>query len=721
MAEPCRRSGCPGVIVDGICGECGRPPVGGASLLSTLQPSQTMTAASQTAATSRGSARTGSRRQSSRSSRGSTSRRQSLGGGLVSLPPLPAQDPLKLVMAQAEVPERKRRCPSCDAKVSRTHGFCPSCGREYDFEPSLETGDLVHGKFEIKGPIAFGGLGWIYLAWDQTLSRWVVLKGLLNAKDAASAAAAVAERQFLAAVKHPKIVGIHDFISRGAEGFIVMEYVGGRTVKDIAKDRGGTLPVEEAISYILGILPAFAYLHGKGFVYCDFKSDNFMLEVDDVKLIDLGGVRRIGDPDGDIYGTTGFMAPEGAQDPIEVSDLYTIGRTLATLIMDFAYQGAYENSLPDAAEQTVLAQHDSLHRFLLRATHADPDQRFQSADDMADQLHGVLREIVALASEPKPSESRVFTGDNLLDADDEAGTRGPLPRLLPMLKLDVNDPAAPEILRLGAISDPVKRVTALAALAKKSVHSVEARLRLAGASIAAGEPGAAAPLLDRLETEDPFDWRVSWYRGLAALALHQPGDARSAFERVYFEMPGELAPKLAIAFAAETAGDLTGAAHFYDRVGRTDPGHTSACFGLARCRAAKGDAAGAALALAAVPAAHSLYTQSRIALARLLLAGERLDPSILHQAAETIQAIAAEGGIVHQLSARLFAAATALIGRGACVEDKAQSLLGQPMTLSALRRAAEREYREAGRFAHDAAEKMFWVNLANDVRPRTLF
>jgi serine/threonine-protein kinase PknG len=163
-----------------------------------------------------------------------------------------------------------------------------------------------------------------------------VLKGLLNPKDEASAAAAVAERQFLAAVKHPKIVGIYDFIQRGSEGYIVMEYVGGRSVQSIRKERG-PLPVEEAISYILGILPAFSYLHQQGMIYCDFKPDNIMLEGDDVKLVDMGGVRKLDDPDGDIFGTKGYMPPELSDNPIEVSDLFTIGRSLATLIMDFNY------------------------------------------------------------------------------------------------------------------------------------------------------------------------------------------------------------------------------------------------------------------------------------------------------------------------------------------------------------------------------------------------
>ena len=82
-----------------------------------------------------------------------------------------------------------------------------------------------------------------------------MLKGLLNAKDEEAAAAAVAERQFLAAVKNPRIVGIYNFVTQGAEGFIVMEYVGGRTLKSLRKEHGGPLPVAEAIAYILGILP----------------------------------------------------------------------------------------------------------------------------------------------------------------------------------------------------------------------------------------------------------------------------------------------------------------------------------------------------------------------------------------------------------------------------------------------------------------------------------
>src|SRR5262245_28815697 len=269
MAEKCQRPGCSGLIVEGICEECGRPPVGH-SLLKAAEPAPSSVSTSTGAAGTSGltysgysgttgSSRTGSRRHSSRSSHASSSRRTALGGGLVSLPPQPSQDPVQLVMSHPEVPDRKRFCTQCDAKVNRTKGFCPECGKEYNFEPQLKAGDVVHDKYEIRGPIAFGGLGWIYLGWDTVLSRWVIIKGLLNVKDEAAAAAAVAERQFLAAVKHPKIVGIYDFVQQGAQGYIIMEYVGGRTIQSMRKERG-PMPVEEAISYVMGILPAFSYL-----------------------------------------------------------------------------------------------------------------------------------------------------------------------------------------------------------------------------------------------------------------------------------------------------------------------------------------------------------------------------------------------------------------------------------------------------------------------------
>lgn len=719
--ERCQRQGCNGIIVDGICEDCGRPPVG-KSVLSQVLNTSTVKGTATFATGTVGSSRTSSRRRTSRSSRGTSSRRKALGGGLVSLPLQPSQDPMKLVMENPVVPERKRRCPKCEAKVNRTKGFCPKCGQEYSFEPSLSKGDIINGKFEVKGAIAFGGLGWIYLAYDNLLSRWVVLKGLLNAKDEASAAAAVAERQFLAAVKHPKIVGIYDFIQNGNEGYIVMEYVGGRSIESIRKEKGA-LPVEEAISYILGILPAFSYLHSNGYIYCDFKPDNFMLEGDDVKLIDMGGVRKVNDPDGDIYGTRGYMAPEADDNPDEVSDIYTIGRSLAVLIMDFKYQTTYEYSLPTPNDQPTFAKYEALYRFLLRATHEDPNQRFQSVDEMSDQLYGVLREIVAMNTSPKPAESQIFTSDNLLDSEDVVGTKKPEIRLLPMLKLDLKDAACNELMKLSSITNPEKKIEAYEKVVDKfGGKSVEARFRLADAYIMAEKYNEAEKILSKLATEDEFDWRVQWYRGKGFLNIGNGQRAKSEFGRVYFEMPGEIAPKLAIAFACETMENIDEAIKYYNRVVKVDPNYTTACFGLARCLVKKGDIEAASDVLSQVPQSHSMYTQARITLAKILMEDEsKINEGVLAKISDTIESLSYEGEVLHVLGGKLLATAVKLLSTGVVSQNVNRKIIGHSFDEKAMRTGAEAEYRKAAKLAQSFDEKVELVNMANEVRPVSLF
>ena len=251
-------------------------------------------------------------------------------------------------MKNPMVPEERRNCPVCESPVGRsrdgqpgrTEGFCPKCRSPFSFTPKLKAGDLVGGQYEVAGALAHGGLGWIYVARDRNVSdRWVVLKGLLNSGDPDALAAAIAERQFLAQVEHPLIVEIYNFVTHEGAGYIVMEYVGGTSLKQLLKERmkaaGGVydpLPVDQAIAFLIEILPAFQYLHDLNLIYCDFKPDNIIQVGDAVKLIDLGGVRRLDDLDSAIYGTTGYQAPEvPVVGPSVASDIYTIGRTLTVL------------------------------------------------------------------------------------------------------------------------------------------------------------------------------------------------------------------------------------------------------------------------------------------------------------------------------------------------------------------------------------------------------
>ena len=191
-----------------------------------------------------------------------------------------------------------------------------------------------------------------------------------------------------------------------------MEYVGGPSLKQLAKRRrdegGGPMPVPDAAAYMLAVLPAVAYLHDRGLIYCDFKPDNVIHEGDGVKLIDLGGVRRWNDPDAAIFGTIGYQAPEVPRTgPTVASDLYTVGRTLAVLILDWPdWTRGDVDRLPDRAAHDVLVEHDCLWRFLQRACAPDPADRFLDADEMADALHGVLSQVAAATDGlPRPRTS----------------------------------------------------------------------------------------------------------------------------------------------------------------------------------------------------------------------------------------------------------------------------------------------------------------------------
>jgi serine/threonine-protein kinase PknG len=687
----------------------------------------------------------------------------------VEIPPVPYRDPASAVLANPQVPENKRYCSGCDQPVGRdkdgrpglTEGFCRNCGTRFSFSPKLEPGDLVAGQYEVLGCLAHGGLGWIYLARDRNVSdRWVVLKGLLNTGDADAMAAAVAERQFLAEVEHPNIVRIYNFVEHAdrrtgeSAGYIVMEYVGGKSLKQIlvdARASGGSVPVAHAIAYAVEVLPALGYLHDRGLVYCDFKPDNVIQTEEQLKLIDMGGVRRI-DSDEPIYGTVGYQAPEIETDgPSISSDLYTVGRALAVLTFEFrGFQGRFSTSLPDGVP--LLEQQESFARLLRRATHSDPGRRFGSAGEMAEQLTGVLREVLATADGvPRPFFSTVFSPEVeavLARGDDPpqtppapGGTHPPRPPLggarfaaptgaeivagLPLPLVDRADPAAGYLATFAGLA-PDQRVSALTqavtgdpAVPQEVSESAETRLALVRARIDAGEYDAAAGLLADLAAEDPSDWRIAWYHGLRALALAE--DALGAFSAVFDELPGEVAPKLALAFAAEAAGDIAAAGHYFRLVWTVDASCTSAAFGLARTCLASGDRPGAIAALAGVPSNSSHHAAAQVAAVRILVSGGtpgRVSPDDLRQADGRLGRLVVDDVRRQQLTVEILRAALDWCATGQPAGDG--PILGCEPNARALRFGLERSYRALARLTPDEDRRIELVDLANAIRPRTL-
>ncbi len=734
----CTQAGCTGTIIDGYCDVCGmapaRPP-GSTSQgpLATAPSAAAASASMPSAAPAPTSAPTSAASVSRRtgSSRVHTSGSSRLGAGLVELPSIPARDPSEAVMANPMVPESRRFCARCDEPVGRgrdggpgrTSGFCRKCGAPFSFEPKLRPGEIVGGQYEVVGCLAHGGMGWIFLAKDRNVSdRWVVLKGLLNTGDDDAMAAALAERRFLAEVEHPNIVKIFNFVQHESCGYIVMEYVGGRSLKQIVAERRGAhgseadpLPTVQAIAYMLEILPALGYLHELDLMFCDFKLDNVIQTRHSLKLIDLGGVYRIDEPASAVFGTVGYQAPEIASaGPSVPSDLFTVARTLAVLCFDFrGYQGTYKFTLPPHDQVPLLQRFDSLYRFLLKGTAPSPDDRFQSAEEMADQLYGVLREVVAMEEgHPVPAPSKLFT------APLRAGSQRLEWRQLPRPRVAGDDPGAGYLATITA-TDPRQLLTQLRAAHEQSV---EIQLRLAATMIELADWDGADGQLAAIESDDAWEWRTSWYRGIAELVRERPVEARARFTTVYCALPGELAPKLALGVACELAGDHAGAARWYDTVSRTDPAFTGAAFGLARCRLATGDRGGALAAYDRVPDSSSAYVEAQTTRIRCLSALDGgTDPTVedLLTAGSILETLQLDGEQRVKLTGELLETALRLAQNGAAPESAGARLLGHKLVERDLRLGVERSYRMLARGAASRGERIRLVDRANQMRPRT--
>jgi serine/threonine-protein kinase PknG len=639
--------------------------------------------------------------------------------------------------------------------------------------PKLRAGDVVHGQYEVAGCLAHGGLGWIYLAVDRAVSdRWVVLKGLLDTGDQDAMAAAISERRFLAEIEHANIVRIYNFVEHldrrtgSLDGYIVMEYVGGKSLKDIANARRGPdgrrdpLPVGQACAYGIEALEALGHLHSRNLLYCDFKVDNAIQSEDQLKLIDMGAVRRMDDRESAVYGTVGYQAPEIAQTgPSVASDLYTVARTLAVLTFDFqGYTNVFADSLPEPGHIEVFRRYESFYRLLLRATDPDPARRFASAQEMAEQLTGVLREVVALRTgAPRPALSTLFgpeqrVADTVLFAEPggevsrlglrpvrRGGARretagaptGPLlagldargaALALPVPLVDPDDPNAAFLAGLVA-SGPGEVAAALRAA---PADSPELRLRELRALLERGDAAGAVRVLEGLERARPDDWRVVWYRGVVSLATGDHGSAAVAFDAVYDAFPGEPAAKLALAVCAEVLGQLGNAAEYYRLVWTTDPSHVGAAFGLARVHLAAGDRGAAVRTLESVPESSIHYTAARVAAVRARL--RRRDPAEplrddLYAAAREVVALDALGLDAvrrERLSAEVLGLALdwCLSGRpGGLSPD--HSLLGSELRERGLRFGLERSYRVLARLAQRGEERIELVERANRFRPRT--
>jgi beta-lactam-binding protein with PASTA domain/tRNA A-37 threonylcarbamoyl transferase component Bud32 len=282
---------------------------------------------------------------------------------------------------------------------------------------------LLGGRYELDGVVGRGGMAEVYRARDIRLDRIVAIKTLRAdlARDPIFQARFRREAQSAASLNHPSIVAVYDTGEDMATGvpvpYIVMEYVDGRTVRDLLQEGHRLLP-ERSLEIIDGVLRALDYSHQAGIVHRDIKPGNVMVTRNgDIKVMDFGIARAMSDAQAtmtqtaQVIGTAQYLSPEQARgERVDArSDLYSAGCLLYELLtgrppftgdspVAIAYQHVRENPVPPSrVDPDVPSWADAI---VLKAMAKSPDDRYQTAAEMRADLQRAASGMPVSAAPP---------------------------------------------------------------------------------------------------------------------------------------------------------------------------------------------------------------------------------------------------------------------------------------------------------------------------------
>jgi len=307
-------------------------------------------------------------------------------------------------------------------------------------------GTVFDGRYRIVRKLGAGGMADVYLAEDQELGRRVAIK-ILNDRHAA-------DEQFIerfrreaknaAGLSHPNIVSIYD---RGtAEGtyYIAMEYLDGRSLKEMIVGRGPA-PVKAAIDYARQILAAIGFAHRNGIVHRDIKPHNVLVSPEGrLKVTDFG-IARSGASQmtevGSIIGTAQYLSPEQARgSPVDqTSDLYSVGVVLYEMLtgqVPFTGDTPLEiamkhlSAVPKPPSELRPDVPHDLDLIVLRALAKNPDDRYQTAEKFDADLARVA-EGLPVGAETADAATAVLSGSGVLAAAPTAIVSPPAPPTAP--------------------------------------------------------------------------------------------------------------------------------------------------------------------------------------------------------------------------------------------------------------------------------------------------
>ncbi|RBQ14241.1 Stk1 family PASTA domain-containing Ser/Thr kinase [Spongiactinospora rosea] len=290
---------------------------------------------------------------------------------------------------------------------------------------------LLGGRYELDGIVGRGGMAEVYRARDIRLDRIVAIKTLRSdlARDHTFQARFRREAQSAASLNHPSIIAVYDTGEDMMEStpvpYIVMEYVDGRTLRDLLRADRRLLP-ERAAELVDGILRALDYSHRGGIVHRDIKPANVMITgAGDVKVMDFGIARAMADSaatmtqTAQVIGTAQYLSPEQARgERVDArSDIYSTGCVLYELLtgqppftgdspVAIAYQHVREEPIPPSQIDREIPQWADA--VVLKAMAKDPAHRYQSAGEMRADIQRAMSGMPVDA----PPQTMAMTGGN---------------------------------------------------------------------------------------------------------------------------------------------------------------------------------------------------------------------------------------------------------------------------------------------------------------------
>jgi dipeptidyl aminopeptidase/acylaminoacyl peptidase len=275
------------------------------------------------------------------------------------------------------------------------------------------------GPYEVLAPLGSGGMGEVYRARDNRLGRDVAIKTLPTsfAQDADRLRRFEQEARSTGVLNHPNILAVHDVGAHEGAPYVVSELLEGETLRE--RIGGSALPVRKAIDYAVQIARGLAAAHDKGIVHRDLKPENLFLTSDGrVKILDFGLAKllapdvhqesetiekpAVGTDAGSVLGTVGYMSPEQVRArPVDHrSDIFSFGAVLYEMLSgNRAFRGnsavetmnAILKEDPPALSETARHLPPALERIVAHCLEKSPEERFQSARDIAldlEQLSG---------------------------------------------------------------------------------------------------------------------------------------------------------------------------------------------------------------------------------------------------------------------------------------------------------------------------------------------